>query len=103
MNNRDLGRPIFASIIATMLCFIIFDPSTPINYLGLIIIGGTVGWWVITIFEGPTIAGDIIVNEKIWRLTMGSPTGILSLEDNDGDGKITLNDTEVLNQEEDEA
>tara|TARA_Y100001937_G_scaffold15438_1_gene21127 strand:- start:2622 stop:2912 length:291 start_codon:yes stop_codon:yes gene_type:complete len=93
MENRHLGKPIFASMITMTLCFIIFDPSTALNYLGMILTGATVGWWVLSVYEGPTIISDRIINQDMWNL-YGSK-GVITLEDKDGDGEITLKDSQV--------
>ena len=98
MDNRDLTKPIFASIITMIACFLFFEPATGLNYIGMILTGVTIGWCVLSVYEGPTIVSDRIINEKMWRLT--SESGIISLEDNDGDGKITLNDTIAMNKED---
>lgn len=98
MENRDLGKPMFASMITMTLCFVIFEPTTILNYMGMILTGTTVGWWVLNIYEGPTIISDRIINQEMWNL-YGSK-GVISLEDKDGDGEITLKDSQVQSKEE---
>ena len=81
-----------ATITAATILFLMW-PMTIAQYIATVIIFGVVAAWTYQLFNTPQIEDRRILNQKLFDATLGSKTGELILEDIDGDGKITIDDT----------